>query len=161
MKPIYLKTRRDQLDTNISNSKDLLTYMSKQKDGWIRTVREALGMTITQLAQRLNIRQPSVSQMENGELDETITVHTLKKAADALGCNLVYGFVPKTSFHQLVEAQALKTAKQMIGRTSHTMELENQGTNISSRNEIDSHKIKELADELLRQKPNKIWSEDL
>lgn len=161
MKPIYLKTRREQLDTNISNSKDLLTYMSKQNHGWIRTVREALGMTITQLAQRLHIRQPSVSQMENGELDETITIHTLKKAANALGCNLVYGFVPKTSFNQLVEVQALETAKKMIARTSHTMALENQGTNISPQNEIDPHKIKELAEELLRQKPTKIWSKDL
>src|SRR5688572_16631363 len=63
--------------------------------GWIRAIREALGMTTAQLATRLGVRQPSVVAIEQSEERGSIELATLRRAAEALNCSLVYALVPK------------------------------------------------------------------
>ena len=52
--------------------------------GWLRAIRDALGMTTRQLAARLGVSQPRVVALEKGEVDETLTLAGLRRAAAAL-----------------------------------------------------------------------------
>ena len=47
--------------------------------GWIRAIRDALGMTAEQLADRMRITQPSVQRLEMSEAEDTIQLKTLKR----------------------------------------------------------------------------------
>lgn len=94
--------------------------------GWIRAIRDALGMSSTELATRIGVSQQSVSQMERSELQETITLETLRRAADALDCDLVYVLEPRTSLEEAVREQARKKAAQHLAPLAHHSRLENQ-----------------------------------
>lgn len=61
---------------------------------WIRTLRTALGISNQQLAARLGITPASVSALEASEARGAIRVETLRRAAEALGCDLTYAFIP-------------------------------------------------------------------
>ena len=64
-------------------------------DGWMRTVRRAIGLPVGELAQRLGVREGEVFRMEDSERAGTLGLAKLKGAAEALGCELVYGLAPK------------------------------------------------------------------
>ena len=99
--------------------------------GWIKAIREALGMTGKQFAARMGISPPSVIDIEKSEASCTIQLKTLHRAADALGCTLVYALVPKTSLDAAVDARARKLAMHALKRVSHTMRLEDQSVDNS------------------------------
>jgi predicted DNA-binding mobile mystery protein A len=96
--------------------------------GWVRAIRDALGMTGVQFAKRLEIRPQSVEALEKSEANGSIQLKTLRRAAEALDCTLVYALVPNTSLEGAVSARARKIAKRELGRVAHTMKLEAQGT---------------------------------
>ena len=94
--------------------------------GWIRAVREALGMSATQFAERLGVARQTAQEQEQNEIDGSIGFSTLRRAAEALDCQLVYAFVPKTSLDESVRAQARRVAKAELSRVDQTMLLEGQ-----------------------------------
>jgi predicted DNA-binding mobile mystery protein A len=94
--------------------------------GWIRAIRDALGMSSTELANRIGVSQQSVSQMEHSELQETITLETLRRAADALDCDLVYVLEPRTTLDEAVRQQAHKKAARHLAPLAHHSRLEDQ-----------------------------------
>lgn len=96
--------------------------------GWIRAVRDAVGMSGVQLALRLGVRPQTVDAMEKSEASGTIKLKTLQRAAEALDCTLVYALVPRSSLQHTVESRARKMALRDLRRVAHTMELEAQGT---------------------------------
>ena len=96
--------------------------------GWVRAIRDALGMTGVQFARRLKIRPQSVEALEKSEANGSIQLKTLRRAAEALDCTLVYALVPNTSLEGAVSARARKIARRELGRVAHTMKLEAQGT---------------------------------
>ena len=96
--------------------------------GWVRAIRDALGMTGVQFARRLKIRPQSVEALEKSEANGSIQLKTLRRAAEALDCTLVYALVPNTSLEGAVSTRARKIAKRELGRVAHTMKLEAQGT---------------------------------
>lgn len=96
--------------------------------GWVRAIRDALGMTGVQFAKRLEIRPQSVEALEKSEANGSIQLKTLRRAAEALDCTLVYALVPNTSLEGAVSERARKIAKRELGRVAHTMKLEAQGT---------------------------------
>ena len=95
--------------------------------GWIKAIREALGMSTTQLAKRLNVAQTRVSQIEKAETESAIRLQTLKQVAEALDCTLVYALVPNRPLEEMVRGRAAQIADLQLARTNHTMKLENQG----------------------------------
>lgn len=104
--------------------------------GWIRAIRDALGMTGVQFARRLAIRPQSVETMERSEANGSIQLKTLRRAAQALDCTLVYALVPNTSLGGAVRARARQIAVRDLGRVAHTMKLEAQetgGANLEAR----------------------------
>src|ERR1700730_5919753 len=71
-----------------------LAWNPRPSKGWIRAIRDALGMTSAQLAHRLGVSQPRIIELEKSEASGTVTLNTLQRAAEALGCRLVYALVP-------------------------------------------------------------------
>lgn len=120
--------------------------------GWIRAIRDALGMTAEQLADRMHITQPSVQRLEMSEAEDTIQLKTLKRAAEALGCELVYALVPRQTLRETYDLAARKVALRELGRISHSMALEDQAVD----DEDDDERLRRfIAEEL---DPRDIWA---
>ncbi len=94
--------------------------------GWIRAVRQALGMTTAQLALRMGIRQPSIVNLEQSEEKGSIELATLRRAAEALNCTLVYALIPKKPLEAMVRERARAFMRRRRGPVEHTMLLEDQ-----------------------------------
>ncbi len=94
--------------------------------GWIRAIRQALGMSGTELAERLGVTPQSVSDMERNEATGSIKLETLERAADALGCDLDYVLMPRRPLEGMVEEQARRKARHHMARIAHHGSLENQ-----------------------------------
>ena len=94
--------------------------------GWIRALRDALGMTAEQLGERMGVSQPTVQGLEASEAEDTIQLKTLRRAAEALGCELVYALVPKDSLQATYEQAARAVARRELSQISHSMALEDQ-----------------------------------
>ena len=100
--------------------------IERPSKGWVRAIRDALGMNARQLAARLNVSQPTITNIEKNEANDTITLKRLREAAAALDCTLVYALVPNTSLQEIVEDRAQCIADAQLARTDHTMSLEDQ-----------------------------------
>ena len=94
--------------------------------GWIKAVREALGMSTSQLADRLRLRQPTVSAFEKSELRGTIELATLRKVAEALDCRLVYALIPNRPLESTIREKARAYTCRRLEPIEHSMALENQ-----------------------------------
>ena len=95
--------------------------------GWIKAIREALGMTTAQLAKRLGVRQPSVVGLERSEEKGSIELASLRRVAEALNCSLVYALVPNQPLETTVRARARALLLRRRLPIEHTMVLEDQG----------------------------------
>jgi predicted DNA-binding mobile mystery protein A len=94
--------------------------------GWIKAIREALGMSSAQLAKRLKIKQPTVAAMEQSEMKGTIQLATLRRVAEAMNCTLVFALVPNDPLETIVHEQARKVARRRLQSVEHSMLLEDQ-----------------------------------
>jgi predicted DNA-binding mobile mystery protein A len=104
--------------------------------GWIKGIREALGMTTAQLAKRLGVKQPSIVAIEQSEAKGAIELATLRRAAEALDCTLVYALVPNKPLETTIRERARAFARQRRGPVEHSMVLEDQkvkGKNLEAR----------------------------
>ena len=99
------------LDKKTSSLSDAKNIVPKGVSG-INTVREAIGMTAVQLAKRLGVTQPRIAKMEINE--ENLKLSTMKKVAQAMNCDFVYYFKPKTTFQDIVQIQAKKKAEEIL-----------------------------------------------
>ena len=94
--------------------------------GWVRAIREALGMSATAFACRLGMSQAGVRKLENAEASDAITLASLRKLAEALDCELQYALVPRSSLKQQVQHRAEQVAKERLRPIAHSMALEDQ-----------------------------------
>lgn len=102
-------------------------------NGWIRTIRDALGMSSTELAARLGLRQQSISDIERNERRYTIRLDTLERVAEAMGCQLVYVLIPRTTLEETVQTQARLRADQLLATVAHHSRLEDQSVSEAAR----------------------------
>jgi len=147
------KLIREQLDASLRRLRPLLDVTAPPK-GWIRAIRNALGMTARQLANRLDVAQQAVARIEKEEPAGSVTIKTMRRIAECLDCVFVYGFVPRTSLEETVTKQAKKVAAQRLAQASQTMSLENQAL---SRRE-NERALSDLVDELIRTLPSNLWN---
>jgi len=148
------KLIRKQLETTLQRFAPLSAISSPQK-GWIKAIRDALGMTAKQLACRIDITQQSVTRIEKDEPAGSVTIKTMRKTAEALDCQFVYGFVPKTSLEETVRTRAKKVAIKRLAQTSQTMALEAQ-----SLSEEENQKVlSEMVEELVNNPPSNLWDD--
>lgn len=148
-------TARRQLDQRLSVLRDTQALTTPSR-GWIKAIREALGMTTAQLASRLGVSQPRVVAIEKAEAQKAITLDSLERAAHALGCRLVYTLVPRKPLDELVEDRAKAKAKQRLQSTSHSMALEAQTVTGTDEEE----QLKRLTKKLLEKAGSELWKED-
>ena len=121
--------------------------------GWIRAIRDALGMTATDLGRRIGVSQAAVTQFEKGEKDGSITLKSLRSAAEALNCTLIYALVPRQSLEDLMRERASALADQQLARTHHTMSLENQAL---LPDDLKAERAR-LIEDILRDEPSRLW----
>jgi predicted DNA-binding mobile mystery protein A len=155
MRPDDRATARRQLDKRLTLLKNTDAFVRPPR-GWLKAIREALGMTTTQLAKRLGVAQSRVVAIEQAETKGSITLGSLEKAAQALDCQLLYALVPRHSLGETIENRALQVAKKRMQSASHTMALEAQGVD-----EADaSEQLKRLVQQLVAKGGSKLWEED-
>lgn len=148
------KLVREQLQMTLAKFQPLLDISIPPK-GWIRAVRNALGMSGRQLAERMGVTKQRASFIEKQEIDSTATLKTMRKTAESLDCVFVYGLVPRKSLEETVRNQAKHVAVKRLARASHTMSLEDQALGKEENKEILSNMIEEIMDEL----PSNLWDE--
>lgn len=149
MTKLTAKLRRRQLDEKLSQ----LRGLGILPRGYIREIREALEMSSYQLADRLGVSQSTVMDLENSERNRTISLKSLERAAEALGCKVVYALVPDSSLEQMVAEQSQLRAKEISSAIFRTMALEQQ-TASSAENQL---LIQELAEDVLRKGKRELW----
>jgi predicted DNA-binding mobile mystery protein A len=125
MKNDTRRRARERLDERLLALKPEERFRAPPK-GWLRAIRDALGMTGVQFAKRLGIRPQSVEVIEKSEASGSIQIKTLRRAAEALECTLVYALVPNASLEHAVRDRARKIAIRELARVAHTMKLEAQ-----------------------------------
>lgn len=116
---------RERLDQRFQQLRPLLDEPRPHR-GWIRAIRDALGMSGAELAARMGVTQPTIAELERNESRGTIRLDSLERAADALECDLVYFLVPRASLSDTVHLQARRQAALHLGRVGHHNALENQ-----------------------------------
>lgn len=116
---------RSHLDERFRELGPAKRYVSPAR-GWIKAIREALGMTTAQLAKRLRMKQPSVVAIEQSEAKGTIELATLRRVAEALDCTLVYALVPNNPLEVIVRERARAFARRRLEPVEHSMLLEDQ-----------------------------------
>lgn len=137
----------------------MLAFASLQKvvpppTGWIKALRNAIGMSMLQLGNRLSITKQSVQDMESREKDGSISIKALREAARALDMQLVYGFVPNDgSLEALIDRKAKELATQIVMRTNNSMKLEDQE---NSKQRIEKA-IQERALAIKTEMPKTLW----
>jgi predicted DNA-binding mobile mystery protein A len=123
------------------------------REGWVRTVRKALGMTGPQLAHRLGLSRSQVSQMERMESEGRITLKQLRRVADALQCDLVYALVPRRPVEDMIRERAEVVARKLVGRADTHMKLEAQQLSASAL----EREVKREVQRLLAELPRNLW----
>ena len=124
--------------------------------GWIRAIREALGMTGRQFARRLGVSPPRVTALEREEVGGGLSIKSLRQAAEALDCVLVYALVPRNSLTEMVEDKAKKLAMARSDRVAHSMLLEEQGLSAEENRKYWSATVEELT----RTLPKSLWDDE-
>lgn len=130
--------------------------ITQPPEGWLRTVRKALGMSGAQLARKMGLTRSQISQSEKNELSGAISLKTLQAMAEAMNCRVVYALVPNSTTKELVAEQAQKKATQLVRQTHIHMALESQALH-PEQLRIEEERIKY---ELIREMPNDLWNDN-
>jgi predicted DNA-binding mobile mystery protein A len=111
-------------------------------------------MSSTELAARLGVSQQTVPDLERSEMHDTIKLETLRRAADALNCDLVYVLLPRRPLSDIVRDQARRKAARHLDRIAQHSRLEDQTVN-----EPDTAvQLDELANRYIDRRG--LWTED-
>ena len=152
MKPTHKHLIMSQLETTLDRL-SCLRGMQRPAKGWLRAIREALGMSGRQFAQRLGVSPPWVSTLERKELTGGVTIKTMRQAAEAMDCVFVYALLPRATLSATLRKRAEMLARKRMVNVSHTMLLEGQQLS-------ELEQTKALASEveaLLREMPKELW----
>ncbi|MBM3275702.1 MAG: mobile mystery protein A [Candidatus Sericytochromatia bacterium] len=146
---IQLRQLEDRLD-RIRGS----AAVDPPRDGWLRTIRLAIGMTTEQLADRLGVTRQAVLQLEAAERKQTASWTSLRKAANAMDCDVLVALVPRGSLTQVLTRQGRVQAERHLARASHSMKLD---AHVVGQDEM-ARQVEELADELATDRPRGLWA---
>jgi|SRR6516165_3887303 len=142
------------LDSRFATLRPLLKTQRPPK-GWLRAIRDALGMTTKQFGQRLGVSQPRIVELEQSEVSGTVTLNTLQRAAEALGCRLVYVLVPEKPLAETVRARSELVADRQSSAVEQTMRLEDQAV----KDEAAARALRQQMIEDLLRRPARLWDE--
>ncbi len=132
------------------NKTQVITVPIKPQRGWIYQMRNTLGLTLNKLAQACAVSTPTIAQAERGEVSGKITVETLRRAAEAMNCEFVYAFKPKSNFEEFINSRAYEKAKRILSNADLHMSLEDQRVS----GELEQ-RIQNLKKKLIKE--GKVW----
>lgn len=144
-----------QLDERLEKVRDL-SELGAPPDGWIRVLRQALGMTTEQLAARMKVTRQAVLQLEAAERNRSATWTSLRKAAEAMDCEVAYAVVPRGSLRQVLLRQGRKQAERHVGRIAHSMKLDSHLIGPAEQ----QRQVDELAAHLATERSRALWTVD-
>ncbi|MFN4813782.1 MAG: mobile mystery protein A [Bacteroidota bacterium] len=131
-----------------------LKQVAMPPTGWIKAIRTAIGMSMQQLGNKLNVSKQGIMDIEKREQDGSVTIKSLREIARAMDMQLVYGFVPNDgSLDALIEKRATELATQIVMRAANTMKLEDQS---NSKKRIETA-IRERATAIKNEMPKILW----
>ena len=126
MRKEFRELRLQQLERSLSPFQTAKQIARPQR-GWIRSIRQALGISASELAQALESSRQLPLQLENAEAKDTITLKSLRKMARALDCELVYALVPIAGTLDDIRKNRLRArAEERVLHVEHSMALEDQ-----------------------------------
>jgi predicted DNA-binding mobile mystery protein A len=147
------KLIRDQLEVSLQRLAPVRNVCPPSK-GWIRAIRNALGMTAKQLAGRIGVIQQAVARIEKAEPSGSVTIKTMQRVAEGLDCVFVCGFIPKTSLEAALRKQAERLAAKRLAQAAQTMTLEAQALDAKENEKV----LAEMVDDLMATIPPDLWS---
>jgi|ERR1039458_10156758 hypothetical protein len=65
-----------------------------QTNGLLRAVRHALNVPVAEVAEKMGVNRSGVFDLEAREPKNTISLRSMSRMAQAMGCKVVYGIVP-------------------------------------------------------------------
>lgn len=146
-------TVRKQYVRIVDDAAQRLHGVRKPPEGWLATLRKALGMSGAQVAARMGVSRNAIYQAERNERDSAITIAQMRKIADAMDCDFVYAVVPKGTIGDVIQAQARRKAEARIRRAGAHMALELQSLSEKQMKQ----RIDDLAAMLVRDMPPDFW----
>lgn len=148
----FASLQLQQMDSTLDKFRDTKTP-TRPVIGWVKAIRETLGMSASALARKLGVTPHAIAKLEKAEAEEKITLASLRKLANALDCELQYVLVPHKSLDQLLKDRALVVASERLHPISHSMMLEDQAVEKS----LIESQISLLAQEILAGPRRNLW----
>jgi predicted DNA-binding mobile mystery protein A len=150
---IVAKQYRDKVNQAV---KQFGNFSIHPQEGWLRTVRTALGMSGTQLAKRLGVTKARVSKAEHDEPSGSVTLKTMQSMAEAMDCKFVYAVVPNEDVEAIIQQRAKKKARLQVKAASTHMALEAQSLN----KEQLEFEIERIAAQIIDKMPSDFWNDE-
>lgn len=113
---------RQEMDEALLPFRLVRKRKGKPKHGWLRGIREAVGIPVEELARRMGVCRWEIVRLEKSEESQRIMLSTLHRAAEGLGCELVYALVPKEG--ALEEMAAAQTRVREMAKAQKRQEHE-------------------------------------
>jgi len=149
------KTVRSQLDKKLAYLRDF-SASGVPQSGWIKAIREALGLSSLQLGKRAGLDQSRVSRLESAEKTGNMKIASLQRIAKGLGMRFVYGFVAEGTLEEMVNARAKEIALKRMKRLNYTMRLEKQGLS----EEEQKKALADMVEKILVEQPKDFWDDN-
>ena len=150
---VVLKQYQNKVDHAL---KQFGGYAMPTAEGWLKTVRKALGMSGSQLAKRLGVTKGRVSQAEAAELTGSATLKSMQNMAQAMDCRFVYAVIPEKEIKRVIKDRATLKAKEQIKAASTQMALEAQVLS----NEQLAFEVDRLVAEIIDKMPSDLWNDE-
>lgn len=125
------------------------------REGWLRTSRKALSMTLEHVAARTGTSRASIAQAEKAELSGAVTLKAMRRMAEAVGCQFVYAVVPGEPVLGVLEARARKQALAELAQAAGQMSFEGQALT----EEQTEREVERLVHEKLVHLSPRLWDE--
>ena len=152
MKQVITRQYRE----NVNEARMKLAGVQTPPEGWLGTMRTALGMTGAQLARRMGVTRGAVSSFEKAELNGGITLKSMQKLAQAMNARFVYAVIPEDDVTTVIERRAQKRAHALVQEAGIQMALEEQSLS-SDRLEDE---VMRVAKELLEKRQSELWNDN-
>jgi len=148
----FQQLRLRQVDASLTRWRDA-ALPPRPPTGWVREIRDALGMSSAALARRLQVSDSAVRKLEQAESNDAITLGSLRRAAVALDCELQYALVPKQKLEATRYTHAMRVAQERVAAVAHTMLLEDQAVDPA----LTEAQAQEIAQTLLAKNSRGLW----
>jgi len=128
MRTVFQELRLNQLDRALQPFRTAQKVPRPPK-GWVRAIREAMGISARELAEASGTSRQLPLQLEKAEAADSITLKSLRKLAGALDCDLVYALVPRDGTMQSLRVRRARAeATKRVLAVEHSMALEDQAS---------------------------------